>query len=199
MAKEQPEESPLLERLEKLEKIDWKEVKKSLEDIKHLSERGWAIVAVSTLDEQLTALFRAFFVDEPRTVDQLLEDPGILSTFGARIKLAFLLGLISARECRMLNLIRKIRNDFAHNSRITSFFQSPIKERCLELDATKILGAEELCDPRKPEEKFLAAASFLLIALVHRREQLKRREEAKSITEDYLDSKIKEHSRESEK
>lgn len=196
MAKEQTEGSPLLE---KLEKIDWKEVKKSFEDMKDLSERGWVIVNVSTLDEQLTALFRAFFVDVPRTVDQLLEDPGILSTFGARIKLAFLLGLISEREHRLLNLIRKIRNDFAHNSRIISFSKSPIKERCLELDVTKILGTEESCDPRKPEEKFVAAFTFLLFALVYRREQLKRREEAKSFTEDYLDSKIKEYSSESEK
>jgi DNA-binding MltR family transcriptional regulator len=198
MPNEQPEGSPPLDSLEKLKKIDWEEVRKSFEEIKILSQRGWAIIAASHLDEQLAALLRAFFVDDQRTADQVLEDTGAISTFGARIELAFLLGLISARERRMLNLIRKIRNDFAHNSRIASFSQSPIKDRCLELDATKILESEELGDPRKPEGKFLAAFGFLLLVLVHRREQLQRREEAESISEDYGVSMIKEHSGESE-
>ena len=172
--------------------------RKSFEEIKILSQRGWAIVAASHLDEQLAALLRAFFVDDQRTADQVLEDTGAISAFGARIELAFLLGLISARERRMLNMIRKIRNDFAHNSRIASFSQSPIKDRCLELDATKILESEELGDQRKPEGKFLAAFSFLLLVLVHRREQLKRREEAESISEDFIASMIKEHAGELE-
>ena len=98
----------------------------------------------------------------------------------------------------MLNLIRKIRNDFAHNSKIASFSQSPIKDRCLELDATKILESEELSDPRKPEGKFFAAFSFLLLVLVHRREQIKRCAEAESISEDYIASMVKEHSGEPE-
>jgi len=198
MANEQPESSPPLESLENLKKIDWEEVRKSFEELKILSERGWAIIAASHLDEQLAALLRAFFVDDQRTADQVLEDTGAISAFGARIELAFLLGLISARERRMLNLIRKIRNDFAHNSRIASFSQSPIKDRCLELDATKILESEELGDQRKPEEKFIAAFSFLLLVLVHRREQLNRREEAESISEDYIASMIKEHTGELE-
>ena len=198
MANAQPQGSPPLESLEKLKKIDWEEVRKSLEEIKILSQRGWAIIAASHLDEQLAALLRAFFVDDQRTVDQMLEDTGAISAFGARIELAFLLGLISARERNMLNLIRKIRNDFAHNSRIVSFSQSPIKDRCLELDATKILGSEELGDPRKPEGKFVAASSFLLLVLVHRREHLQRRAEAESISEDYIASMIKEHSGEPE-
>lgn len=199
MAKEQTEGSLLQERQEKLKNIDWKEVRRSVEDLEHFSQRGWAIVAVAKIVEQLTALLRAFFVDEPRTVDQLLEDPGILSTFGAQIKLAFFLGLISVRERRMLDLIRKIRNDFAHNSEIASFSQSPIKERCLELDATKFPGHEDLCDPSNPREKFIAAFGFLLIAITLRGEQLEHREEAESITEDYLDSKIKEDLNKSEK
>ncbi|MEE8449279.1 MAG: hypothetical protein V3S39_06570, partial [Thermodesulfobacteriota bacterium] len=85
-------------------------------------------------------------------------------------------------------LIRKIRNDFAHSGRIESFSKSPIKDRCLELDVTKFATDGELCDPRKPEEKFAAAIGFLLLVLIHRREQLKRREEAQPITEDYINS-----------
>ena len=186
---EQPEGPP------PLEKIDWGEFRKTFEEIKVLSERGWAIVAVSHLDEQLAALLKAFFVDDQRTADQVLEDPGAISAFGARIELAFLLGLISARERKMLNLIRKIRNDFAHSS-VASFSQSPIKERCLEVDAKPVLKSKTLSD-QSPQEKFIAAFSFLLLVLVHRREQLKHREEAESITEDYVAAIAKEISEKS--
>ena len=66
------------------------EVRKSFEEIKILSQRGCAIIAASHLDEQLGDLLRAFFVDDQRTADQVLEDTGAISAFGARIELASL-------------------------------------------------------------------------------------------------------------
>jgi len=197
MANEQPEGSPPRESLKKLNKIDWEETRKTLEEMTILSERGWAIICASQLDGQLAALLRAFFVDDQKTVDQLLEDTGAITAFGVRIELAFLLGLISARERRMLNLIRKIRNDFAHSSKKASFSQSPIKDRCLELDARQIEESDELSQRSEPVGKFIAAFSFLLIVLVDRREHLRRREEAESISEDYIASIIKEQEGES--
>jgi DNA-binding MltR family transcriptional regulator len=196
MVSEQPEGPPPLESLDELEKTDWEEFRKTFEEIEIMSKRGWAIVAASHLDEQLVTLLKAFFVDDQRTADQVLEDPGAISAFGARIELAFLLGLISARERKMLNLIRKIRNSFAHSSRVASFSQSPIKERCLELDAKPILESKTLSD-QSPEGKFIAAFSFLLLVLVHRRGRLKRREEAEAITEDYVAAMAKEISEKS--
>jgi DNA-binding MltR family transcriptional regulator len=193
MTSEQPEVSPTIKN------IDWEELKKSFDQIKVLSERGGAIISVSHLDEQLTSLLKAFFVNDPKAADQMLEDPGPLSSFWARIELAFLLGLISSRERRMLNLMRKIRNDFAHGSAPVSFSQSPVKERCLELDAKVLESLEsKVQDYPNPEKKFFAAFSFMLIVLVHRREQLTRREEAESISEESIDSVIKEHPGKSE-
>jgi len=192
MANEQPEGSPPRESLEKPKKINLEEARKSLEEIQILSERGWAIMVASHLDEQLAALLRAFFVDDQKTVDQLLEDTGAIAGFGVRIELAFLLGLISARERRMLNLIRKIRNDFAHNSKSASFSQSPIKDWCLELDARQTVESEKLSQHSEPVRKFIAAFSFLLLVLVDRREHLRRCDEAESISEDHIASIIKE-------
>ncbi len=199
MTKEQAEGSTSLNGLGKLEKMDWNEIKESFDNIKKLSTHGMVIVNVSLLDEQLEALLTAYFIDKPKAVNELLDDPGCLSTFGARIKLSFVLGLISAKEFDMLNLIRKIRNDFAHNSRATSFSQSPIKDRCLALDVTKFPTSGEQCDPKNPQEKFIASYGFLLLSIIHRREHLNHREETKSITEDELYSRIKEHEAKSEK
>lgn len=192
MVNERPEDSQPVKSLEELKKIDAEELRKSFEELKILSERGWAITAAATLDERLAALLRAFFVDDERTADEMLEGTGAISAFAARIELAFLLGLISARERRLLNLIRKIRNDFAHRSSIASFSQSPIKEKCLELDATNILESEALGDLRKPQARFFAAFSFLFLVLTHRGQQLEHREETELISEDQIASIFKE-------
>ena len=113
------------------------------------------------------------------------------------------MGLISARERRLLNIIRKIRNDFAHTANLVSlaesrvsFSQPSIKDRCRELDITKIVdrGTENL---NEPVDRFVNACMFLWLVLIHRTEQIKHREEVESITEDYMDSIIKKYSRES--
>jgi hypothetical protein len=125
----------------------------------------------------------------------MLEEPGAASAFGVRIELAFLLGLISARERGMLNLIRKIRNSFAHLSKRVSFSHSCIKDRCLALDVTKHpereSGKNKPYDLRNPMDKFCAAFTFLLLVLSYRTDQLEHRAKTKSITEDDIDSTLK--------
>ena len=197
MADEQTE-SP--SAFESIEKMIWRDVREGLEavaaDLRYGPERAWAIVHTAQVDEQLTALLRGFFIHDQKTADRMLEDTGAVSTFGARIDLAFLLGLISASERQMLNLIRKIRNAFAHNAEVTSFSQPFIKDRCLELNVTKFPGPKkkqrDLEDSLgEPIYKFIAACSFLLLVLSYRRDRLERRAKAESITEDEIDSALK--------
>lgn len=65
--------------------------------------------------------------------DILLDNNGPLTTFSSRIELSYLLGLIGEQTRRDLNLIRKIRNEFAHTSNPISFETESIRNRCLEL------------------------------------------------------------------
>jgi DNA-binding MltR family transcriptional regulator len=152
--------------------------KKHLEGVLQLSEQGSAIVFSSVVDETLARLLRDFFVKHPKTVEKMLEDPGPISSFGVRIELAFLLGLINSRERRMLNLIRKIRNHFAHSYEFVSFSQSPIKERCLELDVTVI---ESQTGAPIFNRKFMEACIYLVDVLWQRSKHIKHQKEPKSI------------------
>jgi DNA-binding MltR family transcriptional regulator len=153
----------------------WKEKRSG---IQQLSDRGSAIVFTSLVDGLLAELLRDFFVNHQKTVDKMLDDPGPLSSFGVRIELAFLLGLITSRERRMLNLIRKIRNDFAHSTDRVSFSQSPIKDRCLELDVTVIESQTPL-----PifQQKFIDACIHLIDIFWQRSKQIKHQKEPKPI------------------
>jgi len=125
---------PLKSHLPGRPSLNWKEAKDAIETIKPLSERGWVIVAAAQLDERLECILKSFSADVPQVADKVFKDTGALSTFYARIEIAFLLGLISEKEFRILHLSRKIRNDFSHNSDELSFSKSPIMEKCTAFD-----------------------------------------------------------------
>jgi DNA-binding MltR family transcriptional regulator len=95
------------------------------------SDRAAAVVAGAFLDEVLHQLLDDFFV--ARSVDaqkKLFRGNGPLSTFSAKIELAFSAGLISEKEHFDLNAIRRIRNDFAHQLGDLSFQTQSVLNRC---------------------------------------------------------------------
>jgi DNA-binding MltR family transcriptional regulator len=108
------------------------------------SDRGAALYAAAHLDDLLHGLLHEFLVDDPGVFKRLFSGTGGLATFSARTTLAYLLGLIPISVRDDLNLIRKIRNDFAHSSRVVSFGDAPIASRCLELKRVPLARAPRL-------------------------------------------------------
>ena len=104
-------------------------------EIQDESDRGIAIVAAAMLDRQLEDILIANF-QNTGLEKECTSNNGPLSSFSSKIQIAFSLGLISESENRNLQLIRKIRNDFAH-LRSVSFDQQTIANRCRSLDFAK--------------------------------------------------------------
>jgi DNA-binding MltR family transcriptional regulator len=100
-----------------------------------------AVVGAAYLDSMLERLFRRVFIDSPDDVDLLLRPDAPLSSNGSRYRLAYCLGLISQDQRDDLKLIAKIRNAFAHDFRVYSFAESPIREYCACLKQPGILAA----------------------------------------------------------
>ena len=113
----------------------WKE---SLEEFQAESDRGCALLGAAFLDEQLRVLLEAFLVDDPKRIGKLLSGFGPLATFEARTSLAYALGFLSDEERRDLDLLRKVRNDFAHNLHGVSFRSPEVEDRCKELASCNI-------------------------------------------------------------
>ena len=184
-------------------KIDFQKLSESIQSIMVTAERGMAISGVAKLDDCLKQLLRAFFINNEKACDALLDEPGPVSTFGARIELAFVLGLISGNERNTFNLIRKIRNDFSHGSDERSFQTPPIKDRCLNLDPTpgiwKLISNSKPLDPNNPQELFLGSLRFLVAAIAYRGEALPRRQEPGSVTDEQLASLIEAEMKASER
>ena len=98
------------------------------------SERAKVILSAAMLDEALAAVLRAHLVPCPASSDQIFDGANaLLSTFSARIDFCHRLGLISGKFARDLHLIRKIRNQFAHNVSGCNFSDSAITNRVAEL------------------------------------------------------------------
>lgn len=96
------------------------------------SDRAAALLASSVAEGYTENLLRGFTKTAPET-DRLFEGYGPLSSFSARINIAFAFGMIDQHLLNDLNCIRKIRNHFAHDPRDTSFSVSPVREFCTNL------------------------------------------------------------------
>jgi hypothetical protein len=144
---------PLLRtRLEEKARLSWK--------LRLETDRGCALAAAPYLDNLLGECFTRHFGHAGKLVSKLLDHRGAVGTFSSRIDWIFALGLVPTIAHRELDLIRRIRNDFAHSSDPDLRFEgSPISDRCRELSfwTTK--------KPR-PRERFLRSfgALYMLIA-----------------------------------
>jgi DNA-binding MltR family transcriptional regulator len=98
------------------------------------SDRACVIVAGAMLDELLRSLLLAYLVPTTTSDDPLFDTVNApLATFSARIEIAFRCGIISQRFARDLHLVRKIRNDFAHNIQGCNFDDTRVRSRVLAL------------------------------------------------------------------
>lgn len=78
------------------------------------TDRAAVILGVAKLDIALRDLLGKVLKTNTGTTDELFDNEGPLSTFSAKINLAFRLGLLDEDFVYSLKLIKKIRNDFAH-------------------------------------------------------------------------------------
>ena len=85
------------------------------------SDRAAAIVGASVVERELTDLLLAGLLDVKES-RKIVESPtGPLSTFHAKIKAAYVTGLISVELLGDLERVRKVRNLFAHKHQRLSF------------------------------------------------------------------------------
>lgn len=153
------------------------------------SDRSAAILASSFLEEVLGETIRSFLVED-KSVDDLFKGYSPLSTLSSKIDFAYALGLITKEMKQDLDIVRKIRNHFAHNWKDASFNTSPVSDFCRNLrianrtfynrlpdgklvlnpiakrlDQGIILGSDVAVFSFK--EQYLSAVSILISSILH--------------------------------
>ena len=149
------------------------------------SDRGIVLVWASIVDESLTRLLQAFSIDDAK-VAKLYTNGGPIENFAAKIDFAFALGLITKDEKDVLHTIRRIRNDMAHEPKV-SFLDDKIRSRCIEIYNWLPEHARFWAVPTKPGENwtdflYSSATSEIHTRLIQRLypAKLSRRKELKT-------------------
>jgi DNA-binding MltR family transcriptional regulator len=108
-----------------------------IEEFKSESDRSAAIVGSAYLDTKLAEYIASFLVNDSTEVNKLLgiqrDKVGIetpLGAFGARIRAAYCLGLLTRQQYHDLQTIQKIRNEFAHGLHGLSFSDEWMTTQC---------------------------------------------------------------------
>lgn len=135
-----------------------------LEDFNQETDRGAALAAAAMIDDQLGKTIEAFLI--PNKGGKALLDGfnAPLGSFAARIAAAFGMGLISEREYRECELIRKVRNEFAHQIKV-SFGTEKVVSLCAQLTMAAKPYADVTVGTRG---QFTTAAVSLILNLTNR-------------------------------
>jgi len=89
------------------------------------SDRGVVLISAAFLEEALEALLRArFSIRHPKSkssIKPLFDSSGPLSTFSAKIKICYAMDLMGKWMYEDLEIVRKVRNEFAHSIGVARF------------------------------------------------------------------------------
>ena len=141
-------------------------------ELRNESPRGCVLVAAAVIDRGLETLIRAFLIDDERCADRLLGEAGgggsserPLGSFSSRIKAVEALGLLSADDCADLDLIRRIRNDCAHDPEAFAFAGSS-EDRCREFRLNKAVYGKDWTRTQPARNAFEWVASMHVLNIV---------------------------------
>lgn len=109
-------------------------------------ERAIAIIGGTFLEMLLEHILYAFLPEDDKEVEKLMQFNGVLGNFSNKISMAYCLGLIDKIIKDDLNLIRKVRNEFAHDL-YASFESGKITSWCKQLKWHK-----EMLTPDPPSD-----------------------------------------------
>lgn len=143
-----------------LNNSDWQEFRK---EFSTESDRACALLGAAFLDNNLEALLIAAMLDDRKRVEELFQENNTLGSFLTKIKLAYCFNIIPDIAYHDLNLIRKIRNRFAHEIHGLNFKKDPIRGFISNLKVPEDY-AEELRDLTH-RDKFIASVSIIGLVL----------------------------------
>ena len=109
-----------------------------------------AIMAAAIIEARLRQALEQQFQRNDKVEQEMFRSTGPLGSFSAKIKLAFLMGIINEETYRDLNTIKEVRNRFAHLVEVTHFDSSNIKSLT---DRLSLIG-KHFEDLREPGQNF---------------------------------------------
>ncbi|MBI1369287.1 MAG: hypothetical protein GC162_11625 [Planctomycetes bacterium] len=85
-----------------------------IERLKGESDRGCVLVVAADIDNAVSELLRAYWVNNAQLSDMLLRPTGPLGNAAVKLQVAYMSGLINEKTFRTASKVIKIRNECAH-------------------------------------------------------------------------------------
>jgi Mannitol repressor. len=142
-------------------RLDVSELPTLAKALDQASGRGTALLATAWLDDALDQFVRSRCLDDAAVLRFLFENRGPLESFYSRIQVAYAFGLIGADVRNELNLIREIRNEFAHIRDPLSFSDPSIEARCKSLQVPSMVEREVNDTLATVQDRFLVSCLLL--------------------------------------
>jgi len=133
-------------------------------DRSSFSDYAIAMIGASLLEKSLEVAIRAYLRPLNETEGKRLfnfEANGPLAEFSARIKMAHAVGVYGPKTMGDLNLIREIRNLFAHSTHEMTFRLKDIVTLCDRLNVTNTVSLLEISPTAPARDRFIHAAKAL--------------------------------------
>jgi hypothetical protein len=146
----------------------------ALKEVSDAPDRVAAIVGAAIVEDTLRWALNRFFISQisEKEERELFENEGVLSTFYAKICIAFALGLFGKAARNDLSRVKNIRNAFAHAPRSINFETPQIANECANLRyidtiANKVDRLILHPNPldKVPRERFMGTIGFLILDL----------------------------------
>lgn len=130
------------------------------------SDRSAIVMAGSFVEHYLATYIRHFMVSDEE-VERLFEF-GPLSSFAARINIAHGFGLISNEHRHDLNIIKDIRNRFAHSPRLISLQKDEVRKEIRKLSMwTTLNGDRHMSSAEKDERHIFLFSVGMFVLFAH--------------------------------
>lgn len=136
------------------------------------SDRGAALTAGAMLEDRLGDILGGFLIEEKEAKQLLVGFNAPLGTLSARLLACYSLGLVEKNEFTEMEIIRKVRNQFAHNWEGVSFESQSIKDLVATLPWR---GPDEYEENTTSKDRFVTAVSMLMVDLLWRTRLVKQK------------------------
>lgn len=153
----EPQEDPVFGKINRL-----------LAVIREDDERGLVLSIAAFAEECLGRLLLAYLRAGKSATDLVEGFNAPLGSLSARIKACHAFGLLTDEQYRDLELMRKVRNEFAHNWEGCSFEQAKIAAWVASMQDSRIAPQLQV----SPKEKFKRDVAHILVELEYLRSTL---------------------------
>lgn len=149
-----------------------KQITTIIQNLTNESDRACVIIAAARAETLLGQILRKYLLPNTTSDDVLLDQDRALGTFSSRINIVYRLGLIDAELARALQILRRIRNSFAHEASIITLNEGSYSDRVREFAGPLIkyqqyesLKATIMSKKKDDSATFCAGAAVIIARL----------------------------------